>query len=86
MDIRTGNMIIDGAVDRIKTDVIDLMYSEDSKDDFENIVNINECLKRIATEFKSLDIECNRQKTIASKLRKQFGDTFSAECDAAGIE
>ena len=86
MDNRTGNEIIDGAIEVIKTEVIDLMYSEDSKDDFESVVRINECLKLIATEFKSLETECNRQKSMASKLRKQWGDAFSAECDAAGIE
>ena len=83
---KTGNEIIDGAVDIIKAEVIDLMYSEDSKDDFESVVNINDCLKLITTEFKSLETECNRQKSMASKLRKQWGDTFSAECDAAGIK
>lgn len=86
MDNKTGNEIIDETVEIIKAEVIELMYSEDSKDDFETIVNINECLKLITTEFKSLETECNRQKSIASKLRKQWGDAFSAECDAAGIE
>ena len=82
----TGYALIDGLVDEIKTKVVNLMYSENSKDDFETIVNINEYLKYITTEYKKLEKECYRQKTIASELRKQWGDAFSAECDEAGIE
>ena len=81
-----GNAVIKRCIDDLKGLVIDLAYGDTSKEDFDTIVAINEELKILEDEVAEIEIDRDRQKIIASKLREQFGETFSAECDAAGIK
>ena len=81
-----GNEVIKRCIDDLKGNVFDLIYGETSKEDFDTVVAINEELKILEDTVAEIEIECYRQKLIASKLRKLHGEAFSAECDAAGIK
>lgn len=81
-----GNEVIKGCIDDLKGLVFDLIRGESSEENFNTVVAINEELKILEDTVAEIEIECDRQKMIASKLRKLHGEAFSAECDAAGIK
>ena len=80
------NEVIKSCVSTLKSLLMDLAYGDTSEEDFETIVAFNETLKILEDEFAAIERDRDRQKEQASKLRKMFGNQFSAECDAAGIE
>lgn len=81
-----GNEVIKRCIDDLKGLVFDLIHGETSKENFDTVVAINEELKILEDEVAEIEIDRDRQKIIASKLRKLHGEAFSAECDAAGIK
>ena len=67
--------------------IIDLAYcNEGELDDLQTISEIYGLIRDIEREIACIESERDRQKEIASKLRKQWGEQFSADCDAAGIK
>ena len=74
------------AIELIKGFTMKLAYGDGGVEDFEYIVCINKAFEAITTEVEIIEAEAERQRKIASELRKQFGSSFSSECDAAGIK
>ena len=80
------DILIKEAIELIKGLTMDIAYSDGGVEDFESIISINKAFEVITTEVEIIEADAERQRKIASKLRKQFGSSFSSECDAAGIE
>ena len=78
--------VVKGCIDTIKEFAIMLAYNEGTNENFKTLVALDEILKILEDQVAGIEEEKDRQKKMASNLRKQFGEAFSAECDAAGIK
>lgn len=80
------NEVVNSGVETLKSLIMQLAYGDGESDDFDSIVAINETFKVILDEVAEIEAECDRQKNVASKLRKDWGSAFITECDKAGIK
>ena len=72
--------------DHLGYHVTELVYADDKKKRFSHASNIAAVIHLLEEDIAKLEADRDRQKEMASKLRKLYGEIFSAECDAAGIK
>lgn len=88
--IKVKSENINGMVKALEFDIMSLVYStndpdEDDRSDMEIVTTIHDRINDILTEVAAIESERDRQKELASKLRKQWGAAFNEECNKAGI-
>lgn len=81
---------INNMVRALEFDIMSLAYStndpdEDDRSDMEIVTTIHDRINDILTEVAAIESDRDRQKELASKLRKQWGTTFNEEYNKAGI-
>lgn len=88
--IKVKSENINGMVKALEFDIMSLVYStndpdEDDRSDMEIVTTIHDRINDILTEVAAVESERDRQKELASKLRKQWGAALNEECNKAGI-
>lgn len=88
--IKVKSENINGMVKALEFDIMSLVYStndpdEDDRSDMEIVTTIHDRINDILTEVAAIESERDRQKELASKLRKQWGAALNEECNKAGI-
>ena len=72
-------------ISRIKGNVL-IVANGSACNSFDGVVDIGNDLATIEELAGRLYGEAKRQKEMASKLRKEFGNQLSGLCDAAGLD